>query len=196
MKKSKNILLIMLSLFVLVGCSCIKKTNNEDVIEYEHYLRGGKKQTEEAKILWEYSNGTFTKYQVAYTSYVCSDISVNYSNVIYIELTSKGESKDSLIRNISFSTIDEDGVTFNVGLWGDYKEALGSEFYTGIETELLSNLKYAKYDDVSKITQNGYGNYKNIEGIDSDLITGGTISASNVVSIVKAIFDYHIENYY
>lgn len=193
MKKLSVIFVLFLMLFVSSGCACKKDSRT---IEYTHYLRGGGSEKLDANILWEYANKTYTKYQVAYTSYVCSDPSVNYINVIYIELTNKGDSSESLIRNISFSTITENEVEFNVGLWGDYKEAIKKEYYTGIENELLTKLKYAKYDFVSDIASKGYGNYKNIEGINSDVITGGTISASNVVSIVKAIFDYHLENYY
>lgn len=193
MKKLSVIFVLFLMLFVTGGCSCKK---DGKTIEYTHYLRGGGSEKLDANILWEYANKTYTKYQVAYTSYVCSDPSVNYVNVIYIELTNKGDSSESLIRNISFSTIIENEVEFNVGLWGDYKEAIKKEYYTGIENELLAKLKYSKYDFVSNIASKGYGNYKNIEGINSDAITGGTISASNVVSIVKAIFDYHLENYY
>ena len=192
--KRLNILFVLLIMLVaLCGCSCKKEDSG---LTYTHYLRGGGSETLDADILWEYSNKTYTKYQVAYTSYVCSDPSVNYINVIYIEITNKGSKEEALIRNISFSTITENEVEFNVGLWGDYKEAIKKEYYTGIETELLTKLKYAKYDFVSQVAENGYGNYKSIEGINSDLITGGTISASNVVSIVKAIFDYHLENYY
>ena len=192
--KRLNILFVLLIMLVtLCGCSCKKEDGG---LTYTHYLRGGGSETLDADILWEYSNKTYTKYQVAYTSYVCSDPSVNYINVIYIEITNKGSKEEALIRNISFSTITENEVEFNVGLWGDYKEAIKKEYYTGIETELLTKLKYAKYDFVSQVAENGYGNYKSIEGINSDLITGGTISASNVVSIVKAIFDYHLENYY
>ena len=192
--KRLNILFVLLIMLVaLCGCSCKKEDSG---LTYTHYLRGGGSETLDADILWEYSNKTYTKYQVAYTSYVCSDPSVNYINVIYIEITNKGSKEEALIRNISFSTITENEVEFNVGLWGDYKEAIKKEYYTGIETELLTKLKYAKYDFISQVAENGYGNYKSIEGINSDLITGGTISASNVVSIVKAIFDYHLENYY
>lgn len=194
MKKLSVIFVLFFMLVVIGGCSCNKKDTN--TIEYTHYLRGGGSEKLDANILWEYANKTYTKYQVAYTSYVCSDPSVNYINVIYIEITNKGSKEEALIRNISYSTITENEVEFNVGLWGDYKEAIKKEYYTGIENELLTKLKYAKYDFVSQVAENGYGNYKSIEGINSDLITGGTISASNVVSIVKAIFDYHLENYY
>ena len=193
MKKLNVLVVLFIMLVTLCGCSCKKEDAS---LTYTHYLRGGGSEALDAEILWEYSNKTYTKYQVAYTSYVCSDPSVNYINVIYIEITNKGTKEEALIRNITFSTITENDVEFNVGLWGDNKEAIKKEYYTGIESELLTKLKYAKYDFVSQVAENGYGNYKSIEGINSDLITGGTISASNVVSIVKSIFDYHLENHY
>lgn len=195
MKKISFLLMIVFSLLFISACSCDK---NDNTIEYIHYLRGGKSEKLDATILWEYSNSTFTKYQVAYTSYVCSDPSVNYTNVIYIEITNKGEKEDSKIRNISFSTLkDDSGSTFNVGLWGDYKEAIKKEFYDkGIEEQLLPNIKGSTYNEIENIASHGYGNYKSIEGINSDLISGGTVSASNVISIVKAIFDYHLDNHY
>ena len=194
MRKIKYLLIVSFALLFIGGCSCNKE--KEKTIEYTHYVRGGGSETLNANILWEFSNNTYTKYQVAYTSYVCSDPSVNYINVIYIEITNRETKDHALIRNISFSTIKEGEKTFNVGLWGDYKESANREFYNGIETELLPKLKYANYNVINSIASNGYGNYKSFEGINSDLITSGTISASNVVSIVKAIFDYHIENYY
>ena len=193
MKKIQCLLVMIFAILVFSGCSCNK---DEDSIEYTHYLRGGGKETLEAKLLWEYSNSAFTKYQVAYTSYVCSDPSVNYINVIYLEITNKGSKKDAIIRNISFSTLEENNTTFNVGLWGDYKEAIGKEYYSGIENELLSKIKYSNYNFISSIATKGYKNYEKIEGLNVDAIAGGTISASNIISIVKAIFDYHLENHY
>ena len=195
MKKLCSLVLVAL-IILLPGCSC-KKEDDSNKIEYTHYVRGGGSEKLNATILWEFSNDTYTKYQVAYTSYVCSDPSVNYTNVIYLELTSRDSKEDSIIRNISFSTIEgPNNVTFNVGLWGDYKEAIGKEYYSGIESELLTKLKYLNYETIKTIANTGYRNYKNIEGINSDVISGGTISASNIVSIVKAIFDYHIDKYY
>jgi len=193
MKKISCLLFIGIMMLSLVGCSCKK---DENKIEYVHYLRGGGNETLKADILWEYANDTYTKYQVAYTSYVCSDPSVNYVNVIYLELTNRDNKEDSIIRNISFSTIEENDTIFNVGMWGDYKEAIRKEYYTGIENELLTKLKYSNYETIKTIADNGYKNYQNIEGINSDIITGGTISASNIVSIIKGIFDYHIDKYY
>ena len=84
----KIIGLISLCFFILIPvCSCNKEEKDSGVIEYEHYTNGGIKETVEARILWKYSTSAFTKYQVSYTSYVCSNPSVNFTNVIYIELT-------------------------------------------------------------------------------------------------------------
>lgn len=193
MKKMQCLLLLVLAILLFPGCSCNK---DDDSIEYTHYLRGGGKEKLKAKILWEYSNSTFTKYQVSYTSYVCSDPSVNYINVIYLEITNKGSKDEAVVRNISFSTLEENNTIFNVGLWGDYKEAIGKEYYSGIESELLGKIKYSNYEFISSIAENGYRNYEKIEGINADAIAGGTISASNIVSIVKAVFDYHLDTQY
>lgn len=194
MKKICSLLVMLVSFVLVNGCSCKKDENNK--IEYVHYLRGGGSEEIEATILWEYANDVYTKYQVAYTSYVCSDPSVNYTNVIYLEIINLGTKEDAQIRNISFSTLIENDTEFNVGMWGDYKSAIRKEFYPGIESELLPKLKDAKYSFIEQVSQNGYGNYKSIEGINSDAIMGGTVSGSNIVSIVKAVFDYHIDKYY
>lgn len=195
MKKIYHLILICLMIVGTCSCSCNNKEN--DKIEYTHYANGGVTQKLKASILWEYSNDTFTKYQVSYNSYVCSNTSVNYTNVIYIELTNKGSKEDSVIRNVSFTTVEEtNGDIFNVGLWGDYKEYSGQEFYMGVEEELLPKLKYMKYADISALAEKGYKNFTYIEDIDADALAGGTVSSSNVVSIVKAIFDYHIANHY
>lgn len=191
MKKISCLLVVIFSFLFISGCNDKK---NDKSIEYIHYVRGGGKEKLDADILWEYSNDTFTKYQVAYTSYVCSDPSVNYINVIYLEITNKGSKEEAKIRKISFSTINE-GREFTVGLWGDYKESR-INFYEGIESELLPRIKGRTYEEIKEIDSNGYGNYKSIEGLNADLITSGTVSASNIISITKAIFDYHIDNYY
>ena len=193
-KKIYSLLLICLVAFTTCACACQKEGLKQ--IEYTHYVRGGGKETLDATILWEFSNDTFTKYQVAYTSYVCSDPSVNYMNVIYLEITNRGTKDEALIRNISFSTIEGNNEDFNVGLWGDYKSHLNKDFYTGIENELLPKLKYMDYETITSLANEGYRNYTHIEDIDADAISHGTISASNIVSIVKAIFDYHIDNHY
>ncbi len=194
MKIIKYFLLIFA--LICVTCSCSKNSSNDNTIEFNHYVRFGGSEKLKATILWQYDSDAYTKYQVAYTSYVCSDASVNYNNVIYLELTSKGSKEDSIIRNISFSTIDENGTSFNVGLWSDYKEAYGKEFYSEIEKDLLPKLKYMKYSDVVNIDNKGYGGFRNIEGMKEDAISNGTVSANNVISIIKAIFDYHIETHY
>ena len=192
MKKISCLLIAIFTFLLVSGCSCDKK--DDKTIEYVHYVRGGGSEKLDANILWEYTNGTFTKYQVAYTSYVCSDPSVNYINVIYLEITNKGTKDDAKIRSISFSTHSEND-KFNVGLWGDYKESR-INFYEGIESELLPSIRGSNYEEIKSIASNGYGNYQSIEGINADLITSGTVSASNIISITKAIFDYHIDNYY
>lgn len=192
MKRISCLLIAIFSFLLISGCSCDK--NGDKKIEYVHYLRGGGYDELDANILWEYSNNTFTKYQVAYTSYVCSDASDNYINVIYVEITNKGNKEDAKIREVSFSTVNE-GKEFDVGLWGDYKESR-INFYEGIEKELLPRIRGKTYNEIKDIASNGYGNYKSIEGINADLITSGTVSASNIISITKAIFDYHIDNYY
>ena len=134
--KKLRCLLVAAFCILISGCACGK--SNE--IEYVHYLRGGGSEEIEADIVWTYSNKTYTKYQVAYTSYVCSDPTVNYVNVLYIEITNAGTKEEALIRNISFSTLEEGPTTFNVGLWGDYQSAVGKDFYVGIENELLPKL--------------------------------------------------------
>ncbi len=193
MKKIIHLVLMGMLLMMVNGCSCKK---DERIIEYKHYSNAGG-ETQEARILWEFANDTYTKYQIAYTSYVCSDVSVNYVNVIYLEITNKGTKDDAVIRNISFSTMTTPkGEEFNVGLWGDYKVAYGKEFYQGIENELLPKIKYAKYSTIKSIYDKGDEGYLDFEGINGDALTGGTVSSNNIVSIVKAAFDYHIEHYY
>lgn len=190
-------LLSLCFLLLIPGCACDSEEKDGSVIEYDHYANGGVKETLEARILWKYSTSAFTKYQVAYTSYVCSNPSVNFTNVIYVELTNVGSKDDSVIRNISFSTIEvQDEGEFHVGLWGDYIYSFDNNIYEGVTNELLPKLQYMNYASISELAQKGYGNYKHIDDIDVDVITSGTVSASNVVSIVKAIFDYHLENQY
>ena len=197
MKKLLLCLTLFCGLISFSGCSCNKDEKDSNVITYEHYANGGIKETLEARILWQYSTSAFTKYQVAYTSYVCSNPSLNFTNVIYLELTNVGSKNDSVIRNISFSTIEVAGEgEFNVGLWGDYIYSFDNNIYEGVKSELLPKLQYKNYETISELANEGYGNYKHLDGIDLDAVTSGTVSASNVVSIVKAIFDYHLESQY
>ena len=61
MKKLNVLVVLFIMLVTLCGCSCKKEDAS---LTYTHYLRGGGSETLDAEILWEYSNKTYTKYQV------------------------------------------------------------------------------------------------------------------------------------
>lgn len=165
--------------------------NSLPLLSYTQYSSGGVPAELNATILFESSNSTFTKYQVGFTSCTCRDAASNYSSVVYIELLNTKETADeSSIRAISFS--QNEG--YGVGFWGDSDPIHNQPTYT---KEYMDEVFVQKMVGKAKAefdAWEGYGNQ--IEGVAVDTVSGATVSTSNIMSVIKALFAYHAENYY
>ena len=161
------------------------------LLPYPHFASGGVKQDLYAAILFENSNSTFTRYQVAFTSCTCRDAASNYRSVMYVEmLNTAASAEEAKLRWLCFT--DNEG--YNVGVWGDSNPIHGQPTYTAEYMDenfvaLLVGLTKADFD-----AWGGYGTQ--VDGIDVDAVTGATVSTSNIMSVLRALFAYHAEKYY
>ena len=168
----------------LISCS---KSINENKVKYTHYASSGVEDEYEFDIIFEQSNSTFTAYQIAYSSCTCRDNLVNYKSICYVELlNTKKSPEDAAIRYITFSE--------NRGLWGDsnpnyYKHEYTEEYY---DEHLVKPLIGMSKKEIDKF--GGYGKYEDL--LDVDAISGATVSSSNLLSMLKNLFKYHVEKYY
>ena len=191
MKKRKTLLSFLCLSALLLTALCVPAYADMDMIPYTQYASGGTPTDLEAVILFENSNKTFTKYQVAYTSCTCRGPEKNFRSVMYIELlNTKDTAEEASIRQISLGELD--GVT--VGLWGDSNPVMGHPDYTAeyMDENFVQKLvgtNKAQYD-----AWEGYGDL--IEGVEPDAVTGATVSVSNMTSVIKALFQYHADKYY
>ena len=191
MKRQKTLLCLLCLAALFASVFCIPAFADNDMIPYTQYASGGTPTDLEAVILFENSNKTFTKYQVAYTSCTCRGPERNFRSVMYIELlNTKDTPEEAAIRQISLGELD--GVT--VGLWGDSNPIMGHPDYTAeyMDENLVQKLvgtTKADYD-----AWEGYGDI--IEAVDADAVSGATVSVSNMTSVIKALFQYHADKYY
>ena len=161
------------------------------LLPYPHFASGGVKQDLYAAILFENSNSTFTRYQVAFTSCTCRDAASNYRSVMYVEmLNTAASAEEAKLRWLCFT--DNEG--YNVGVWGDSNPIHGQPTYTA---EYMDENFVASLVGLTKADFDAWGGYgAQVDGIDVDAVTGATVSTSNIMSVLRALFAYHAEKYY
>ena len=161
------------------------------LLPYPHFASGGVKQDLYAAILFENSNSTFTRYQVAFTSCTCRDAASNYRSVMYVEmLNTSASAEEAKLRWLCFT--DNEG--YNVGVWGDSNPIHGQPTYTA---EYMDENFVAPLVGLTKADFDAWGGYgTQVAGIDVDAVTGATVSTSNIMSVLRALFAYHAEKYY
>ena len=161
------------------------------LLPYPHFASGGVKQDLYAAILFENSNSTFTRYQVAFTSCTCRDAASNYRSVMYVEmLNTAASAEEAKLRWVCFT--DNEG--YNVGVWGDSNPIHGQPTYTA---EYMDENFVAPLVGLTKADIDAWGGYgTQVVGIDVDAVTGATVSTSNIMSVLRALFAYHAEKYY
>ena len=188
----------------LAGCSADAEDDADDDAEeeettsagfstlpYKQFASGGVCTDLNAVILFERSNSTFTKYQVAYTSCTCRDAAVNYISVMYVELlNTKDTADEASIRTISFTTDD----SYNVGVWGDSNPIYGQPTYT---QEYMDEVFVQKLVGVSKAQVDAWEGYgTQLDVIDVDAVSGASVSTGNITSVLQSLFAYHADKYY
>ncbi len=155
--------------------------------EYTHYASGGATETYNAVIIFEQSNSTFTAYQVAYSSCNCRNPIVNYYMVCYVEiLNTKKSPEQASIRDIT--CLD------NKGVWGDSNPNYYISYYTDeyMNEHLVKGFIGASKEELDAFE--GYGTW--IDRLDADSVAGATVSSSNMQSMLKSLFEYHVSKYY
>ncbi len=187
----KKLVSLLLATAVLVlcfaGCSASININTKDksetypLLRFTHYSQDGIAEEEDAIIIFEYANETFTTYQVAYPSCTCRNPENNVLSVMYIELlNTKEKAEDASIRAISFG----DGK----GLFGD------NDNYSAFTLDKMDDTYYQKL--VGK-TMADFGDVNYTTRADGvDAISGATVTMSNTESCIKALFRYHADKYY
>lgn len=161
------------------------------LLPYPHFASGGVKQDLYAAILFENSNATFTRYQVAFTSCTCRDAASNYRSVMYVEmLNTAASAEEAKLRWVCFT--DNEG--YNVGVWGDSNPIHGQPTYTA---EYMDENFVAPLVGLTKADFDAWGGYgTQVASVDVDAVTGATVSTSNIMSVLCALFAYHAEKYY
>jgi major membrane immunogen (membrane-anchored lipoprotein) len=186
----KKIIFFFVLMLLLCGCGAETEEAPDTVgpyasFEFTHYASGGTAETYTAVILFEQSNSTFTAYQVAFNSCTCRDSLANYLSVCYVELlNTKNTADEAAIRSVTFGE--------NRGLWGDsnpnyYVPEYTETYYNEHFVQSLVRLTKADFD-----AWGGYGS--ELTGVDA--VTGATVSAGNITSMLKSLFAYHAEKYY
>ena len=187
--RSIKLLSLFIALLLFVGCASSAKAQKNAYTEftYTHYSSGGTPEKYTAVILFEQSCSTFTAYQVAFASCTCRDPLVSYLSVCYVELlNTKQSSEEAAIRTISFGN--------NMGLYGDSNPNYYIPEYTEkyMDENFVQRLVGASKSDFD--SWKGYGSQ--ISNVDTDAVSGATVTTSNVTSMLKALFQYHTDKYY
>ena len=196
--KTICIVLTALLLLSLLSCSGAEKGASGgsggavagktfDSFEFTHYASGGATETYDAVIIFEQSNSTFTAYQVAYSSCNCRKPIVNYYMVCYVEiLNTKKTPEQAGIRDITCMD--------NKGVWGDSNPNYYISYYTD---EYMNEHLVKAFIGATKEELDAFGGYGTwIDRIDADTVTGATVSSSNMQSMLKSLFEYHVNKYY
>ena len=189
--RCKIITVLVLALLLLIGCSKAPSASKPGKafaqFTYTHYSSGGTPEEYPAVILFEQSNSTFTAYQVAFSSCTCRDPLISYLSVCYVELlNTKQSSEEAAIRAISFGD--------NKGLYGDSNPNYYIPEYTEeyMDKNFVQRLVGTTKGELD--SWQGYGSQ--LPCVDTDAVSGATVTTSNVSSMLKSLFEYHAAKYY
>lgn len=182
-------------------------TGLDNVLTYPHINGHGTiNEDQNAFVLFEEEMLGYVKYQVTYLSCTCRNSDVNYWQVMYIEISTT----DNSIQRISFESDKEEGAhTYTAGMWGDSSPTPGpsgdysdGKYYEDFVTDFfpwLLGQTPDSLDGITVFTNDEYHGVLNTQTIDrEDLIddfAGSSVSTNNMIRIIHAMFDYHIENY-
>ena len=153
-----------------------------------------------AFVNFQYESRDFVKYQVSYISCTCRPAAVNYWNTAYIELslpTSK-DPKDVVLQTISFDKDSNDKYTG--GMWADSDPIPSGMTYAQIKKEYVSyfngkGLPYLKgLDVIGDIKAADYQTGEGRADYSIDAFTGATVSTNNIIRVLNAILDHHVQN--
>ncbi len=179
----------------------------ENMIVYPHINGHGViKEDQVGFVLFEEEMLGYVKYQVTYLSCTCRNSDVNYWQVMYIEISTT----DNSIRRISFDADKESGAhTYTAGMWGDSSPTPGpsgnysdGKYYQDFVDDFfpwLVGQTPESLDGITVFTNENYHGVQNTKTIDEqnliDDFAGSSVSTNNMIRVIHAMFDYHIENY-
>lgn len=153
-------------------------------------------------VLFEYEMRDFVKYQVAFVSCTCRAPRVNYWSVVYMEISKT----TGRINVISFNTDGDDG-DYTAGMWGDSDPIPTGNQKTlaDFESDFLPWLVGKNSADLDGINifydeaPSQYAHEANTKPINEpamiDAYAGASVSTNNILRVVKAMLDYHDEQY-
>lgn len=153
-----------------------------------------------AFVNFEYEGRDFVKYQVSYISCTCRPAAVNYWNTAFVELSlpASKDPKDVVLKTLSYDK-DSNG-EYTGGMWADSDPIPSGMTYEQIKTEYVSHfegksLDYIKgLDTIEDIKAEDYQTGEGRENYDIDAFTGATVSTNNIIRMLNAVLDHHVEN--
>lgn len=153
-----------------------------------------------AFVNFQYQGRDFMKYQVSYISCTCRPAPMNYWNTAYMELSlpSSKDPNDVVLRYLSFG--DDANGEYQAGLWADSSPVPAGITYESINEEFVTffNGKEKPYleglDTIEDIDKEEYTTGEGRGEYDTDALTGATVSTNNIIRIINAMLDYHVQN--
>ncbi len=178
-------------------------TTGEDVTGYDKalpmlHINGEGHETEKVVlVLYEYSLRDYVKYQITYLSCTCRPADYNYWNVGFVEINKSTND----IRTISFNEVP--GEHYSAGVWGDSSPTPAGKTLENFETDFLPWLvgkSLTDLDGISVFTNEPYHgtDYNTTDIAEQNLIddfAGSSVSTNNMIRAMKALLEYHEENY-
>lgn len=151
-----------------------------------------------AVIHFQFKSGNIVKYQVSYLSCTCRDKIINYWSTAYVELSIPTKPQNTRIKALSYET--DLGVLgqghYNAGYWGDSDPIPNGTTYQDIKDEfipLLIDKTKAQIDSYNTVDE-----MKTEGALSQDLydsFTGASVSTNNMLRMLQALMNYHVENY-
>ncbi|MCF7925376.1 MAG: hypothetical protein K9L26_02480 [Candidatus Izimaplasma sp.] len=214
MKKVVLVVTLLLTVFTLTACDnvCVgpecygggesggsATAETDFMVPFTHINGHGEETDKYGYILYEFEVRDYVKYQITYLSCTCRPADFNYWQVMFIEVNKFTND----IRKISFGYDDETSDhPYTAGMWGDSDPTPTGMTLEDFETEFIPWLVGKSPEDLAGIqvfTNEPYYGITNDTTIDQqDLIddyAGSSVSTNNMIRIVKALMEYHTENY-
>ena len=177
-------------------CPVIDGTIVENAIQFTHISGHGDETEKNAFILLEWELRDYVRYQVTYLSCTCRNADVNYWQVAFVEINFYTND----LRTISFS--EDSGGHYVGGMWGDSDPTPEGKSLTNFEDEFIPWLigkDLTDLDGISVFTNDDYYGVQNTTNIaEQDLIdgyAGSSVSTNNMIRVMKALLEYHEEEY-
>ncbi len=209
----KKLLLLLTTLFIVltlsacsdicIGAGCIEgdatsSATTDFMIPFSHISGEGAETDKFAYLLFEEPVQEWVKYQITFLSCTCRSQLVNYWQVAFVEINKYTND----VRTISFGQDGIDG-HYTAGMWGDSDPTPAGITLIDFETDFIPWLVGKSLSDLEGISiftnENYHGLVQNTVTInEQDMIddyAGSSVSTNNMIRVIKALLEYHEENY-